>query len=586
MKSLELLFIIMFVAPLLVAANNINFDDYFIDKTMRIDYFHIGDAQTEIVTIDRIYQYGIWAGSLNNLIDNFNNGAYYIKIYDAAANVLIYSKGFDSYFKEYQTSEDAAQGIKRTYHESAVIPCPKAKIIFSLEKRDRTNNLNEVFRTEIDPGDVMIIREEANDNHIKIMKSHYSGNPHVKVDVVILSEGYTTEEEGKFKTDLERFTKVFFKLEPYNKLQDKFNIYGIFKPSEESGVDEPRAGIFKNTVLNATFNSLGSERYLLTEDNKAMRNLAAHVPYDAIYIMVNHNRYGGGGIYNSFCTFTSDNQFAEYLFTHEFGHSFSGLADEYYTSETAYNEFYPRGIEPVEPNITALLDPQNVKWKDLLTPGIEVPTPWEKKTYDEKDYAWQKERREMNNRIAELKRAYMDVKYAAEEEWAEEGVIIGKVISTSSDQDSGTITVKMHTAERTFSVIGGITILWKGIEDISITDISEGEETEVGYYTDENGNTIASWIDILIDEEPHSEIDLVTEAEEAYNKKDKEQSDWVTKYLNESKYAGKVGVFEGAGYSAQGLYRPMANCLMFTKQAPLCKVCQAAIARVIKHYTE
>ncbi|MFC2139797.1 M64 family metallopeptidase [Bacteroidota bacterium] len=490
MKSFELFLIIMIFSPLLlVASGKINFDHYFIDKTMRIDYFHIGDATTEIVTIDRIYQQGIWAGSLNNLIDNFDNGTYYIKIYDAVSGVLIYSKGFDSYFKEYQLSGYAAEGIKRTYHESAIIPFPKAKIKFSLEKRDKMNKLNEVFSILIDPGDVMVIRDEVNDASVKVIKSHYSGDPHKKVDIAILGEGYSTEDEDKFNKDLERFTKVFFKLEPYKNLKDKFNIYGVFKPSVDSGVDEPRAGIFKNTVLNATFNSLGSERYLLTEDNKSMRDLAAHVPYDAIYIMVNHNRYGGGGIYNFFCTFTSDNQFAEYLFTHEFGHSFSGLADEYYTSSTAYNDFYPEGVEPVEPNITRLLDPQNVKWKDLLTPSIEVPTPWEKEKYDETDYAWQKVRREMNNRTAELKRN-------------------------------------------------------------------------------------------------NAPADEIKDAEEAYAKRDKEQSDWVTKYLADSKFAGMVGAFEGAGYSANGVYRPMTNCLMFSRQAPFCKVCQAAIAKVINHYTE
>jgi len=144
----------------------------------------------------------------------------------------------------------------------------------------------------------------------------------------------------------------------------------VYKPSEDSGVDEPGANIYRNTVMNCTFNSLGSDRYLLTEDNKAVRDLAAFVPYDALYIMVNHSRYGGGGIYNLYCTFTTGNQYKDFLFIHEFGHSFAGLADEYYTSSTAYNDFYPRGVEPVELNITALTDPQNVKWKNHLTPGI------------------------------------------------------------------------------------------------------------------------------------------------------------------------------------------------------------------------
>ncbi|MEI7811697.1 MAG: M64 family metallopeptidase [Ignavibacteria bacterium] len=318
-----------FLLPLIVNAREaIKFDDFFIDKTMRIDYFHIGDSSGEMVTIDKIYCQGIWAGSRKNLIDKFNNGRYYIKIYDQATKKLIYSKGFDSYFGEYKTTKDALNGIKRTYHESVLIPYPKNKIDFIVELRDRENNLSPVFTSEIDPASLTIIKEEPKDKDVKVYQTAKGGDPHQKADIVILGEGYTAEEEQKFKNDLDRFTKVFFSNEPYKSMKHDFNIYGVFKPSMESGCDEPDHGSFRNTALNTTFCSLGSERYLLTEDNKAMRDLAAHVPYDAIYIMVNHNRYGGGGIYNLFCTFTSDNQWHEYLFLHESGHSFAGLADE------------------------------------------------------------------------------------------------------------------------------------------------------------------------------------------------------------------------------------------------------------------
>lgn len=386
-------------------AQPVQFSNYFVDQTMRIDYFHIGDSSSEIVTVDHIYQYGIWAGSTKNLIDNFNNGAYYYKIYDAASGKLIYSIGFDSYFKEYQTSDEASKGIKRTYHESAIIPFPKNKIRFVLEKRDKQNKLNEVFTTEIDPADLYIIRDNVKDKAVKVYKSHISGDPHTKVDVVILGDGYSANDQKKFEKDLKRYTNLLISQEPFKKNKDKFNIYGVLKASEESGIDEPGANIYKNTTLSTTFYSLGSERYVLTEDNKSMRDLAAHVPYDAIYIMCNSPRYGGGGIYNFYCTFVSDNQFSPYIFLHEFGHSFGGLADEYYTSDVAYNEFYTDGLEPVEPNITRALDPKNVKWKEYLSVGIDVPTHWEKENYDKMDLTWQKERRELNKKIAELKRA-------------------------------------------------------------------------------------------------------------------------------------------------------------------------------------
>ncbi len=491
MKILKVILVLTAILSTTAAAQlSPSFNDFFIDKTMRIDYYHTGDNKSEMITLDQVFGYGTWAGSLENLIDNFNYGRYYIKIYDEATGQLIYSKGFDSYFGEYKTGADAAKGINKTYSESALIPYPKNKIKFAVERRKRDNTLEEFFNAEVDPNSVDVVNENTRDNNVKVFKSHYSGDPHIKADIAILAEGYTKNEEAKFEKDLHRFTKIFFDQEPYKSYKNNFNIYGVFKASEESGVDEPTHGVYKNTALSCTFNSLGSERYLLTEDNKTMRRIAANVPYDALYIMVNHKRYGGGGIYNLYCTFTADNQWHEYLFLHEFGHSFTGLADEYYTSDVAYNDFYPRGIEPVEPNITALLNPSELKWKKFTAQGIQIPTPWEKKEYDETDLKWQKQRRELNRKIADLKRSNA----------------------------------------------------------------------------------------------PESEVNA---EEEKYDKLDREHASVMDDLLHSSKYWGKVGAFEGAGYASQGLYRPMLDCIMFSKgKKPFCKVCNAAIINVIKFYSK
>lgn len=488
MKTIQILIILLF--PFLINAQTVNFNEYFEDQTMRIDYFHIGDSVTEIITIDFIYKYGIWAGSTKNLIDNFNNGAYYHKIYDLNSGRLIYSKGFDSYFKEYQTTGEAVNGIQRSFHESAIIPYPKSKIKFVIEKRDKRNQLNEIFSTIINPDDLYIIKDPIADAGVRTINSHKSGDPHNRVDVVIIGDGYTAGESEKFDRDLKRFTDVLLNHEPYKKHKDKFNVYGIFKASAESGIDEPGANVYKKTVLNTTYYAMGSERYILTEDNRTLRDIASHVPYDAIYIMVNGSRYGGGGLYNTYCTFVADNQFCNYLFLHEFGHSFAGLADEYYTSETAYNDMYPEGIEPVEPNITRLYDKNNLKWKNHITPGIEIPTPWEKEEYDRTDYAWQTIRKQMNSNIAKMKR--------------------------------------------------------------------ENEREAI-----------------------------IKAAQDEYDAKDKARSEEVDKYLKSSKFIGKVGAFEGAGYNAKGMYRSMLDCIMFTKGAkPFCKVCEEHIAKVIMHYAE
>ncbi len=489
MKHILLPFLVALAATPLMVEATAEFDRHFVDKTMRVDYFHIGNAREEMITVDRVYEQGIWAGSLKNLIDDYDAGRYFIKVYDSASGALIFSKGFDSYFGEYKTSEPALQGVRRTYHESALVPFPKNKIKFTVELRARDNSVQPIFAQEIDPAGQAVVKESPSSG-VLVFDVLRSGDPHEKVDIAFLAEGYTRQQQAKVKGDLEHFRQVLFDHEPYKSFKDRFNLYGVFKPSEESGTDEPSHGGFKNTVLGSSFDSLGSERYLLVEDNKSLRGIAAFVPYDALFIMVNQKRYGGGGIYNLYCTFTVDNQWSDYLFLHEFGHSFAGLGDEYYTSDVAYNEFYPKGIEPTEPNITALLDPKNLKWKSLATPGLEIPTPWEKAGFEELDTAYQKIRREINLKIAKMKR-----------------------------------------------------------EGAPPAEIAK-EEEESERLSQENGAQVDS-------------------------------------YLKKSKYWGNVGAFEGAGYAAQGLFRPMVDCLMFTRGAkPLCKVCEQAVIRVIRHYTE
>ncbi len=487
-RWLSTIFVLVFIVQSSLMGQTILFNEYFENATMRVDYYHVGNAYEEFITLDHIYKQGIWAGSQKNLLDTFNNGRYYVKVYDEKSGRLIFSKGFNTYFGEYKTSDPALAGIKRTYHESALIPYPTQKIRFTIEKRNRQNELEPLFSLTIDPEDISIIKENL-DTDVSVFEIVKNGPADQKVDLAFIAEGYTVEEKEKFESDLKKFSKVFFNQEPFKSYQESFNIYGVFKPSEESGCDEPRHGSFKNTVISTTFNSLGSARYLLTEDNKNLRDIAAHVPYDALIIMINHQRYGGGGIYNQFCTFTTDNRWSEYLLLHEFGHSFAGLADEYYTSSVAYSDFYPSGVEPTEPNITALLNPPHVKWEKFLTTGIEIPTPWNKEKFDKMDLAYQKKRRELNDLIATLK--------------------------------------KEHASE-----------------------------------------------------------EKIKQAEEKAARLSKEHAQKMDNFLKNSKYAGKVGVFEGAGYTSKGLYRPMLDCIMFSKGTkPYCKVCENAIINIIKYYT-
>jgi hypothetical protein len=353
-----------------------------LDQTLRIDYFHTGDAKNEEIIVDNMYIEGTWAGHPQYCIQPFELGLYKVIVKDIQTNQLIYSKGYNSIFAEYQTIDPAIRGIKRTFHESVLIPLPKRPCIVSIEKRDRNNSLSSIFELTIDPADYHILKQKVGSSNDEIIPFLHSGHPQQKVDMVILAEGYQVSENRKFKTDLEFFGQVFLSIEPYKSRAEQFNITGIFSASEESGNDEPRQRIYKKTRLSSSFNYFELDRYCLADDNRSIRDVASGVPYDVILIMVNSDRYGGGGIYNCQTLFTSGSEYREYVFLHEFGHGFAGLGDEYFSSSVTYVDVFTLGVEPLEANITSLPDPEKVKWQQYLSPGIAVPTEWGKATYD------------------------------------------------------------------------------------------------------------------------------------------------------------------------------------------------------------
>ncbi len=379
--SVATLLLIFSFASTGLAQQGVTFEDYFVDSTLRIDYYHTGDARDEFLTVDQMLRQGPWAGNPRKLLDPFGRGHYYVKMYDASTNTLLYSRGYDAYFDEYRTTESAGKGIKRTYHESVLVPCPRKPVRVVIESRDPRNEFHPFFTHQVDPADYHIVAPmpDARDKVFSVLKS---GAPHSNLDLVFVAEGYTAEEEDTFKADLEKYKAILLSLEPYKSHAGQINISGIFRPSAESGVTQPREGIFRNTAVRSTFNALDTDRYLLTEENRVLRDIASAAPYDVLCVMVNSSRYGGGGLYGDYTIFTAHNALSQTVFLHEFGHGFAGLGDEYYASDVSYVDFYPRGVEPVEPNLTALLDPSKLKWKDLVVPGTAIPTEWGKAEYD------------------------------------------------------------------------------------------------------------------------------------------------------------------------------------------------------------
>lgn len=374
------------LAPLLWA-QDVTFDQFFTGKTLRIDFYVSGHAKAQSVIFDRLLAEGPWPGSPLRLIDSAHRGAFRTEIIDPASGRLIFATEMISIFSEYAITPPALAGEVRALHHSVRLPMPRKSVRWILKRRT-PENLWTVCHTQIlDPASPDLYCDPP-PSDVRIVEQQITGASSEKVDLVFLGEGYTAEESNKFDADLQRFTDVLFSVEPFQSLQDCFNIRGVFRPSEDAGLDDPARGRFIRTALHATYRTLGMDHYLGTEANRAVRNLAATVPYDAVLIMVNDPGFGGNGIYNWFTMFTTGRHAAEVVFLHEMGHGFGGLADEYYgdtSSALTASEIYRPGVEPYEPNITRLLDKDRIKWQWALSPGIVMPTPWGQQRLDSLD---------------------------------------------------------------------------------------------------------------------------------------------------------------------------------------------------------
>jgi len=370
-------------------AGKVVFDNFFADKTMRLDYFHTGNATEDRFAIDQVVSDGKWSGSKTQMIDHLELGMYFFEVLDADSKTLIYSRGFSSVFGEWQTTPEAEKG-NGTFHESLRFPWPKKPVQIIFKKRNPENKFQEIWTTTIDPSSRQVNPADIAPTH-KVDVILENGPASQKLDIVILGDGYAITEMDKFRKDVKRLTDALLNAEPFKSRKSDLNIRAVETPGAVSGVTKPQPGVFKRSPLSVSYGIFGSERYALTFDNKTIRKIASEVPYDLMIILINEKTYGGGGIYNLFTTVSADNKYSEYIMVHEFGHHMGGLADEYYTSSVSY-EAQKITVEPWEPNVTALLNKDNLKWKALVEPETPIPTPWNKTPFDSFGYKIQKER--------------------------------------------------------------------------------------------------------------------------------------------------------------------------------------------------
>lgn len=366
------------------------FDDDFTGMTLRVDYYHAGTAEDEHFALDRARIEGPWPGSRTQLIDSSNLGKYMVEVSDLASHRLLYTRGFASIYGEWETTGEALDGVWRAIPEAVRVPEPRGPFQLRLRKRQADQSFREVWTVTLDPASRFVDRAPLPRGSSWTIVDN--GDPAVKVDLVVLGDGYSADEAERFRQDAESLVGRLFEYEPFASRKSDFNVRAVATPAEQSGISRPRTGVFRDTPLGARYNTFDSERYVLTLDDRSWRDRAAVVPYEFVLILVNERKYGGGGIFNLYSTAAAHSSYASYLVVHEFGHHFAGLGDEYFTGSVAYEKFTGDRVEPWEPNVTALLDPDALKWADLVRGTTPLPTPWAKQAYEERSIASQERR--------------------------------------------------------------------------------------------------------------------------------------------------------------------------------------------------
>ncbi|MBO4574947.1 MAG: peptidase M64 [Bacteroidales bacterium] len=352
--------------------SQVEYDKFFTDNQLRIDYYLYGNADTVSYALDKLVKEEQWGGPRTQLIDESGNGMYLVEVSLPDSDVILYSHGYCLLFGEWQTSEEATR-INKGFHESVIIPYPKETVEVTFYAKTDLLELVEQMKILVNPNDYFIKPAPKLPYPIYNVYGDYPIDK--AVDIVLLPDGYTEQEMGKFINDCQFFVKSLFGYEPYNRYQDRFNIRAVLVPSQDSDITMPGDRLYRNTALSCSFWTFDSERYCMTYDNETMKTLAGQVPYDQIYILANTKKYGGGGIFNSYCVSTTGNSYSSDVIIHEFSHGFAGLADEYAYDGT---DNYNTEVEPWEPNITTLVNFE-AKWKDMVSKKTPVPTPVEKK---------------------------------------------------------------------------------------------------------------------------------------------------------------------------------------------------------------
>lgn len=349
-----------------------NYTDFFTDKACRVDFHFCGNKTQTAVFLDRIKEEPYWGGRRGSLDKNLNLGDFRFRVMDSISGSLIYTDGFSALFHEWQTTPEAILTSK-SFEQTIQFPFPRKSVRLVIEKRLDLDRWQELFTYNLSPADKLINRTKPAAVPVKDITKTLT--PDKAIDIAVIAEGYTAREKQKFFKDAARLAENLLSHEPFASYKDRINVYAIAAPSVESGISMSKDSVWKNTATGSHFYTFYSSRYLTTPNSFKLRDLAALVPYDAVYILANTMVYGGGGIYNFYALTAADAKLSKEVTVHEFGHSFAGLGDEYFREGSdVLDGMYDITKEPWEPNITSLVQFDR-KWKDQLPEGTPVPTP-------------------------------------------------------------------------------------------------------------------------------------------------------------------------------------------------------------------
>lgn len=350
------------------------FADHFADKTLRVDYIFNGNASGQAICLDGLSALPTWAGRKHHLAELPLQGNGQIVMRNAASGKTIYTTSFSSLFQEWLET-DEAQNVTKGFENTFLLPYPLQPVEIEITLLDPRRNVRASMKHIVHPNDVLI--EQKGNSHITPHKYLlHNDSPEKCIDVAILAEGYTLQEMQTFYEDADIACKSIFDHEPFKSMKKRFNVVAVASPSTDSGVSVPRLNEWKHTAFGSHFSTFYSDRYLTTSRVKAIHDALAGIPYEHIIILANTEEYGGGGIYNSYTLTTAHHPMFRPVVVHEFGHSFGGLADEYFYDNDVMTDTYPLDIEPWEQNISTQVD-FAAKWKDMLSENTPVPTPAE-----------------------------------------------------------------------------------------------------------------------------------------------------------------------------------------------------------------